>query len=417
MDIARPQQARKKRIRRILYISGVAAGVILITVFLSRLEPAAPSVDRAVVWTDKVKRGEMVRNVRGPGRLVPEETRWIPARTEGRVERIILRPGAVVEPSTAILELSNPELEQQVQEARLALLAAEAELTDLKVQLESEVLDQEAVAAAAKSAYEQAELQARADQSLFDEGLLPDLTNRLSKLRAEQAAHRNEIEEQRLEKKRQSVEAQLSAKRATVEQLKAQYELRLSQQDSLTVRAGMSGVLQQLDLDEGQQVSPGMNLARVANPTHLKAELDIAQTQAKDIQLGQRTAVDTRNGIVPGRVVRIDPAVQEGTVKVDVALQGELPAGARPDLSVEGIIEIERLADALFMQRPAFGQAHSRVGLFKLLADGKTAVRVPVELGRSSVNEIEIVSGLEEGDEIILSDMSNYDSFDKVRLN
>jgi HlyD family secretion protein len=349
--------------------------------------------------------------------VVPEAIRWVAARTRGRVERRVLLPGVDVKPETIILELSNPELEQELGDAAYQLRAQEAELADLRVRLESQVLNQKAVAAGVESLYNQAMLQAEADEKLLAEKLIGDLILKRSKVRAEELATRNQLEQQRLQIATESVEAQLQAKRATVEQFQALYDLRRSQKQALTVRAGIDGVLQELAVEVGQEVTPGANLARVAQPDKLKAQLRIAETQAKDIEVGQKAVVDTRNGLIDGEVMRIDPAVQEGTVTVDVALVGALPKGARPDLSVDGTIELERLADVLYVGRPAYGQAESTVGLFKLLEDGETAVRAQVKLGRSSVNTIEVLQGLSEGDEVILSDTSAWDAYDRIRLN
>lgn len=417
MDIARPSRKKEIMRRRILLGIAVAIVLVLITLGLGSLEPAAYQVDRASLYTGTVTRGEFVRSVRGPGNLVPEEIRWIAAQTNGRVDRIVIRPGALVAPDSVILELSNPELEQSAHDAELALRAAEAEYTNLRVQLESQLLDQQANLARVTADYEGAVLQAEADRELYEEGLISSIEARLSKLTADQLTVRHEIEQKRLEKTEESITARLSVSRAELEQSRALYELRLSQIDALRVRAGIQGVLQQVPVEEGQQLTPGTNLARVARPEKLKAELRIAETQAKDVLIGQLAIIDTRNGEVEGRVARIDPAVEQGSVTVDVALPDELPKGARPDLSVDGEIEIERLEDVLYVRRPAFGQPDSTVGLYKLSADGKTAVRVPVTLGRGSVNTMEIVEGLEVGDEVILSDSSQWDEHDRIRLN
>lgn len=416
MDIPRPSAARRRRLRRVLYgLIGLGA-IVLITVGVSRLKPAAPTVERATVWIDTVRRGPMLRQVRGLGTLVPEKIRWIPAITEGRVERRLVQPGAVVKVETVLLELSNPELEQAALEAEMQLKAAEAEYTNLRVQLESQLLTQQAQAAAVQAEYRQAKLQAEANEELAKDRLISELMLKLSKVRAEELAARFEIEQKRSSILSESVKAQLAAQQARVEQLRALFELRRSQVEALRVRAGIGGVLQQVLVEVGQQVTPGTNLARVADPTRLMAQIRIAETQAKDIQIGQQASIDTRNGVVPGHVIRIDPAVQNGTVTVDVALEGPLPKGSRPDLSVDGTIEIERLDDVLYVGRPAFGQERSVVGLFKLVNGGKEAVRVRVKLGRSSVNTIEILDGLHSGDQVILSDMSAWDAFDRIRL-
>lgn len=417
MDIPRQSQAGKRRNRRILFaVAGIAA-IILITVGLSRLEPAAPSVDRATVWVDTVKRGPMVRQVRGSGTLVPEEIRWIPALTDGRVERIRTLPGTVVEADTIILDLSNPELEVSAREAASELKAAEAELVNLRVQLQSQLLTQEAATASVESEYRQAKLQADADRELSAAGLIADITLKISDVRARELENRAGIERQRLDIRSQSAEAQLAVQQARVDRLRDTWQLRRGQVEDLKVRAGVAGMLQQVPVEVGEQVAPGTRLARVAEPGRLKAEVRIAETQARDIVIGQPASIDTRNGIISGKVSRIDPAVQNGTVTVDVALTGDLPKGARPDLSVDGTIELERLEKVLYVGRPAFGQEHSTVGLFRLDEDGDSAVRIQVKLGRSSVNTIEILDGLKESDQVVLSDMSSWDAFDRVRLN
>jgi len=407
---------RKKRLRQISMWVGGTIIVVGLGVAVSQLEPAAPVVDRNEVWIETVDRGEMVRQVRGPGTLVPEEIRWITTSTEGRVERVVLQPGIEVEPDTVILELSNPELEQSLQDARLALAAARAGARNLEVQLESQLLTQEAELARVEADLEAARLQAEADQALFEDGLIPDINLKRSKLQYEQLQKRRRIEQQRYEKTEESIQAQLDTQQAELEQARALYELRRDQVAGLDVAAGISGVLQEVPVESGQRVRPGDNLARVADPNTLKAELRIPETQAKDLVVGQIAEIDTRNGVVEGRVSRIDPAVREGTVLVDVALVGELPKGARPDLSVDGRVEIERLEDVLHVGRPAYGQPESTIQMFKLVDEGETALRVPVELGKSSVNTIEIIKGLEQGDEVILSDVSRWDGEDRLRI-
>lgn len=417
MDVKREGvvEARKKK-QRVLYVAGGVVFIVL-AIWVARLEPAAPSVDRSTVWMDKVVRGSMLRQVRGPGTLVPVEIRWVAARTEGRVERIIVLPGTDVETDTVILEMSNPELVQALDDARLQLRAAEARYADLKVQLESQLLNQKAQAASVQAIYRTALLQLEADRETHDQGIIGDLALKLSQERANELEHRNKLEQERLDIAAESKDAQLAAESSRVDQLRALYQLRTSQVAALEVRPGIRGVLQQVPVEVGQQVTPGVNLARVAQPEHLKAELRIAETQAKDVEIGQRASVDTRNGVVEGRVMRIDPAVQEGTVTVDVELTGELPRGARPDLSVDGTIEIERLDNVLYVGRPAYGQAGTTISLFKMLGDGSTAERVDVTLGKSSVNTIEVVAGLGEGDQVILSDTSAWDKYRKIRLN
>lgn len=417
MDIARPDVARKRRIKRIIYGVIAAVAVIGVSFAISSLEPAPPSVDRSVVLVDTVQRGELLRQVRGLGTLVPEDIRWIAAITQGRVERIVLRPGAIVTPDSVILELSNPELERQVLDAEWQLKGAEASYQNLKVQLESQLLNQRAAAATVQAEYHQAKLQAEVDEQLARDGLTSELNLRRSKLRAEEFETRWDLEQKRLAIAAEAVEAQLAVQRATVEQQRALYAQRSRERDMLRVRASIRGVLQLVPVEVGQQVAPGTNLARVADPTQLKAEVRIAETQAKDVGIGQTAVVDTRNGTVPGRVVRIDPAVRDGAVLVDISLEGALPAGARPDLSVDGTIEIERLPDVLYVGRPVHGQPNSTVGLFKLIPGTRDAVRVRVQLGRSSVNRIEVVAGLERGDQVVLSDMTQWDAHDRIRLH
>jgi HlyD family secretion protein len=417
MDIQRPASvARNRKIRRII-IGAVGLVVIaIVTIGLSRLKPAAPTVEKATVWPDTVKRGSMVRQVRGLGTLVPEDIRWIPAATEGRVERIIVHPGAVVKADTVLLELTNPTQSQALFEAEQQLKAAEAQLSSTQVRVENEVLAQEASASGVAADSRQARMQAEADAQLAKEGLVSSLTTKLSQVKSENLTTRNDIEQKRLSQMKTSVRTQLAVQQAEVDRLRALVTLRRSQVTSLKVTPGLAGVLQQVPVEVGQQVTLGTNLARVADPTRLKAQLKIAETQAKDVQIGQVASIDTRNGLIEGRVSRIDPAVQNGTVTVDVALEGELPKGARPDLSVDGTIELERLENVLYVGRPAYGQEQSVVSLFKIDQDGVNAARVKVKLGRTSVNTVEILSGLKESDQVILSDMSQFDAFDRVRL-
>jgi HlyD family secretion protein len=416
MDIPRKSQARKRLVRRILLGVLLLGAVAGISWYLQRLQPAAPSVDRATVWIDTVKRGEMIRQVRGIGTLVPLEIRWLPAITDGRVEQKLVLPGAHVKPDTVLLVLSNPQLELETLNAEWDWKAAESAYTDLKVKLDNQQLAQEAEAARIRSDHSQASLRAEADENLAKLGLIPDLTLKLDKVTAQELGNRLEIEKRRLEANKDSIKAQLEVQRVKVEQLKAVYELKKSQFGQLRVRAGVSGVLQLLPVEVGQRVTPGTNLARVADPTKLKAELKIPETQAKDIQIGQSASVDTRNGIIPARVIRVDPSVINGTRTVDVALLGELPKGAVPDLSVDGTIELERLTDVVYVGRPVQGQPESLITLFKLDPRSDEAVRVQVKLGRSSVNAIEIRDGLKPGDQVILSDMSAQDSFNRIRL-
>lgn len=417
MDIQRKSVARKRRIRRSLYGLLAAGAIVLVTVGLSRLEPAAPSLERGTVWMGDVERGSMVRQVRGSGTLVPEEIRWIPAENAGRVERIFVQPGAVVTATATILELSNPEREQEALDTEHQLKRSKAEQANLEIQLESQYLALQAEVAKIESDYLEAKLQAEAEEELAKDGLISRIIMEVSRSRAASLSIREELGKQRLAIFSKAMEAQLEAKRAEVEQRRVLYQLRLLQLESLKVRSGNAGVVQEVMVEVGQQVTLGTNLARVADPDHLKAEIRIAATEARDIQLGQNVSVDTGNGIIAGIVSRIDPAVQEGLVTVDVRLTEELPLGARPDLNVEGIIELEVLEDILYMPRPVFVQENTTVGLFKLEADGTHGVRVQVELGRTSVVQIEVRGGLEAGDQVFLSDMSRWDDYDRIRLN
>jgi len=416
VDIARPESVkRKKKIRRVVYGAAALVGVAVITLAVSRLKPAAPSVERGTVWIDTVKRGPMVRQVRGSGTLIPEDIRWIPATTQGRVERILLRPGAEVKPDTVILEMSNPDLQQSVKDAQLAFQSAEAAFLNKKADLQSQYLSQQADAATIEANYSQAKLDLEANEQLQKDGLVSDLTVKLKKTQATDQANRLKIAQQRLKMTEEGLKSQLAPQEADVNLKRAAYELSMRKLDDLRVKAGMTGVLQLVQVERGAQVSPGEKLVRVADPTNLKAEVRIAETQTKDLRLGQFAEIDTRNGIVQGKVSRIDPASSNGTVGVDVILDGALPPGARPDLSVDGTIRIEKLDNVVFVGRPAFGQDEGTVSMFKLLPTGE-AVRTNVKLGRSSVNTIEIKEGLQPGDQVILSDMSNYDQFDRIQL-
>jgi HlyD family secretion protein len=418
MDIQRPASVAKAKKRKQITF-GVAGVVViaLVSVFLARLQPAAPTVERATVWVDTVKRGPMVRQVRGLGTLVPvdEARRWVPASTQGRVERIVLRPGVQVTPDTVVLELSEPTVQQALNDAEQQLRAAEADFASLKARLDAETLNQRAQAAIVRADYENARTEREMNEGLAKDGLVSNLILKQSVVRAESLATRDRIETDRLKVSEASAAAQLQSAQATIDQRRSNYNLRRQQVDQLRVRAGMTGVLEQVPVEVGQQVQPGTNLVRVADPTRLKAELRIAETQARDLTIGQIASIDTRQGFIPGKVIRIDPSAVNGTVTVDVALEGELPRGARPDLSVDGTIELERLENVLFVGRPAFGQEQSTVGLFKLNAVGE-ATRAQVQLGRSSVNTIEVLGGLGEGDQVVLSDMSAWDQFDRIRL-
>ena len=415
MDIARPSNLRQKRIRRTAYGVASLAVVLLITLGVSRLKPAAPGVERTTVWIDTVKRGPMLRDERGIGALVPEDIRWIPATTVGRVDRIVLRPGKAVTAGSVILELSNPQLEQELVDAGLKLKAAEASLANLRVQLQNDLLAQEAVTANIEADYKKAALQVEANQQLATKGLVSDMTLKQAKLDADQLSARLVIAQKQLASHAESMQARLAVQNSEVDQTRAIVGLKQRQVNELQVRAGFAGVLQVVPVEVGQQVAPGTNLARVADPSRLKAELKIAETRAKDITPGLPATIDTRIGVVSGKVVRVDPSVQNGTVTVDIAMDEPLPKGVRPDLSVDGTVQLERLADIVKVGRPAFGQEQTAVGLFKLQPNGE-ATRVQVKLGRTSVNEVEIVSGLNPGDQVILSDMSAWEAFDRIRL-
>lgn len=411
-----PAVLRKKKIRRIGLIAAAAVALAAVTVAVAKMEPAAYAVEKESVWTEPVQHGTFVRQVRGPGTLVPEIVRFISTSSAGRVDEVLAEPGTRVEAGTVLLELSNPEVEQAALDAELQLREGEAAQTDLEARLASQLLDQEALAFTAEANWEAAKLQADADAELNAEGLIPEINLKRSRLEESQLAKRRLIERERLEKTREQATAQLASENARVEQLRTLHRLRSRQLEDLKVRAGIDGVLQAMDLEVGQRVNPGDVLARVAQPLPLKAELRIPETQAKDVQVGQHAVIDTRNGVAPGTVTRIDPAVQEGYVLVDVRPTGDLPRGARPDLSVDGTIEIEKVEDVLFVGRPAYGQEQSTIQLFKLIEGGEKAVRTDVQIGRTSVNTVEIVSGLEEGDRVILSDPSDWDGHDVIRL-
>jgi HlyD family secretion protein len=418
MDIQRPSNARAKKIRRIIY--GTVAVVLLggVTFALSRLQPAAPTVDKGTIYSDTVKRGPMVIEVRGLGTLVPVDIEWIAAQTEARVDRFILRPGAAVKPDSIIMELSDPTLQQTTLDAEYQLKGAEADYANLKVQVESDLMNQKANEAAVRSDYEQAKINHEVKKKLAEQGLESSLNEQLTRVQEEQLGIRVQLEGDRTKIAKESAQAKLAAQQAKIDQLRALYQLKKSQLDALHVRAGLTGVLQLEPVEIGQNVTPGTNLARVADPTKLKAEIKIAETQAHVVVIGQKASIDTRNGIAEGHVSRIDPSVTNGTVTVDVSMDQPFPpgSGARPDLSVDGTITIENLKDVLYVGRPVHGQSDSKIGLFKLVGDGSEAVRVNVLLGRSSVNEVEILSGLKVGDTVILSDMSAWDNFDRIRL-
>jgi HlyD family secretion protein len=418
MDIARPEFKTQKRRRQAVIVAVIVIGVAAVSVGVSRLKPAAPTVERGTVWTDTVKRGSMLRQVRGLGTLVPsqESVRQIPAETEATVVRIHLLPGSQVKADTILLDMSNPQTEQAAVDAQLQLKAAEAEYQNLRVKLESDLMNQKAGAATVHDDDAQAQRQAQTDKALFELGVISGMAYKTSKDKADELTTRNDLENQVLAANQRAIESQMAEQQAKVDQMKTLYQLKQKQLDALRVRAGIDGVLVDLPLQVGQHVLPGTMLAKVVEPNHLMATLKVAETQARDVQIGEPASVDTHNGVIAGTVMRVDPAVQNGTVTVDVKLTGELPKGARPDLSVDGTIDLERLDNVLYVGRPAFGQESSTISLFKLSPDGQGALRVPVKVGRASVNSIQVIEGLNEGDTVILSDMSRWDNTDRIRL-
>jgi HlyD family secretion protein len=416
VDIARPESVkRKKKIRRIVYATSALVVVAGISFGASRLSPAAPGVDITTVWIDTVKRGPLVRQVRGSGTLVPENIRWITATTSGRVEKRVLRPGATVTPTSVIVIMSNPELQQAATTAELAWKSSQAAVENRRAQLQTELLTQEAALGTAQSNANQAALTLAAKERLHKDDLISTLELRQFQGQAAETKNRESIAQKQLEIAKAGIRSQIAPQEADVNQKRAAYDLVLEQLEDLKVKAGMHGVLQLLPVEEGASVGANAQVARVADPTVLKAELRIAETQIKDVKIGQVAEVDTRNGVVAGKVTRIDPAAANGTVGVEVSLEGALPPGARPDLSVDGTVRLEKLDDVIFVGRPAFGQEESTIQLFKLLPNGE-ALRTKVMLGRSSVNQIEIREGLQPGDRVILSDMSSYDQFDRLKV-
>jgi HlyD family secretion protein len=430
MDVVRGKEVRRNRI-----VKRVAIGIVLVAALCAgaysvmKMPTAVPTVERGSIYPDTVKRGPMLREVHGIGTLVAEEVLMVPAIADGRVTKINVYPGTNVKPDTILMELDNPELQQQTLDAEFTLKAAEATLTDLTVQLKTQLFDKKSAAAQVSSDYKEAALHADRDLKLEHEGLLPKLDAEISTNKAEQLKIRNDLEDQRMKIIDESTQAQLAAQRVKIEQARALYELKKNQLDQLKVRAGAAGVMAQLGpgttagatgpttLDVGQKVTAGTILAKIAQPQKLKAELKINETEAKDITIGQPAAIDTRNGVIKGSVSRIDPTAVNGNVTVDVKLMGELPPGARPDLSVDGTVELERLNNVVYMGRPTNGQPNGTLSIFKIAPDGQYANRVQVKLGRTSVNTIEIVSGLQPGDQVILSDMSAQDGHDRIRLN
>jgi HlyD family secretion protein len=417
MDIKRPPKSKiKKKIRNVIMIVVGIAAIGGITYGLTKLKPAAPTLDRSTAVIETVKRGEMIRDVRGNGTLVPELTRLVPAPADGRVEKVLLKAGVEVDPSTVIAELSNPQLEQQASDTDLQVKAAQADLENLKVKLESDTMTQKSAIATINAQYSQAKLQLDADEVLAKQGLVADLVLKISRVNVQDLANRLKVEQERLAVAAKSTKAQLNAAASRLDQLRALATLRRQQVDELKVRAGSAGVLQQVLVTEGQQVTPGFNMARVADPASLKAVLRVAETQISGVRIGQPVIVDTRNGLIQGTVSRIDPAAREGTFEIDATLIGPLPPSARPDLSVDGTIELERLKDVLKVGRPAFGQAQQTIGMFVLTPDGSEAERRTVKLGRNSVSQIEILDGLKEGDQVIISDTSALDSYNRIRV-
>ena len=419
MDIARPDLLLKRKRRLAAYIAAALVVLAVGVVVVLRLKPAAPTVDRSTIWPDTVKRGPMIRQVRGStGTLVPREDklRLIPAETEATVTRILVLPGAHVEPSTVIMDLAYPQLDQEAMNASLALKAAESDYHNTQIKLQSDLMTQKAGAATVGADYSQSKLQAQTDKALYDLGVISGLTYKSSASKADELTTRNKIEDDRLAMNEKVIASQLAVEQTKVDQARALYQLKQQQLAALHVTAGISGVLVDLPHQVGEHVAPGVTLAKVVQPDQLKASLKIAETQARDIQIGQPASIDTHNGVIPGRVQRIDPAVQNGTVTVDIELTGPLPQGARPDLSVDGTIDLERMTDVLYVGRPALGNENSTLSLFKIDADGKGATRVPVKVGRASVNSIQVLEGLKEGDTVILSDISRWDNVDRISL-
>ena len=417
MDISRPDLKKRRLRRNAVWITGALIAVAIGTFFILRLKPAIPEVDSAV-WTDTVKRGPLLRQVRGPGSLVPREDkiRLIPAQTEATVVRIRVLPGAKVEPDTILMDLVDPDLQQQLLDAELQLKAAKAEYINTQARLNSDLMTQRAGAATVGADQKQAQLQAQTDKSLYDLGVISGLTYSASKGKADELNQRNDLERDRLTLNQKTIATQLAVEQTKVQQAEAVLALKQKDTDALSVRAGISGVLSELPHQVGEHVAPGTTLAKVIQLDQLKASLHIAETQARDIVIGQPAEIDTHNGVIPARVTRIDPAVQNGTVTVDCELLGALPQGARPDLSVDGTIDLDRMTDVLYVGRPAIGNENSTISLFRVSPDGKTATRTPVKVGRASVNNIQVLEGLNPGDVVILSDMSRWDSADKVRL-
>lgn len=417
MDVPRsPSHKRKRLIRRVIFIALACIAAVGVTFGVMRLQPAAPTVEWSVIWPGTVKRGPMIRQVHGPGTLVPIDILFIPARSDGRVDKIFIRPGTQVKADSVILTLSNPELLNAELTADYSLKEAQAAYTDLRVQLQSQGFDKQAVAAQVNSDYVQAQIKADRDSKLASAGLIPEVDLKLSTTQAAELKERNGIEEKRLKIISESVQAQLDAQKVKIDQLKAEYELKKQEVELLNVRAGAAGVLQELPVEVGQQITSGAVLAKVTQPSRLKASFNITETEARDIIAGQEATVDTHNGVIPGHVIRIDPAAKNGSVTVDVALDGPLPQGSRPDQSVDGTVELEHLADVLYVDKPTNGQPNTTMTLFKITPDQKYATRTTVKFGRASVNSIELLGGLQVGDQVVLSDMAQYETKDRIRF-
>ncbi len=420
MDISRPDIKKKKQRQRWIWGAAAVVGLAAIGLFVSRLKPALAPVDKATIYSDTVKRGPMVRQVRGPGSLVPREEsiQLIPAQTDATVVRIRVLPGTKVTPDTILLDMADPQLQQKLLDAKLQLKAAQADYKTAQATLQSTLMDKKAVAAGVTSDYTQDQLQAQTDKQLYDLGVISGLTYSASRNKADQLSAQHQLSQQQIEVNSKAIEIQLASSQTKIDQAQALLDLYQKQEAALQVRAGIGGVLVALPvpLQVGQHVTAGTSVAEVIQLDQLKASLKIAETQARDIQIGQPAEVDTHNGVIAGKVSRIDPAVQNGTVTVDVELVGALPQGARPDLSVDGTIDLDRMADVLYVGRPAFGNENSTISLFKVSPDGKTAKRVSVKVGRASVQSIQVKEGLQEGDTVILSDMSREDGVDSIRL-
>jgi HlyD family secretion protein len=418
MDIARPEFKQRKRKRQITVLAVVVFGITGLTAAVYRLKPVAPTVERGTVWTDSVKRGSMLRQVRGIGTLIPsqESVLQIPAESEATVVRIRVLPGSIVKANTILLEMSNPQTEQAAVDAQLQLKATEAAYQSLRMKLKSDMMNQKAGAATVSADHAQAQRQADTDKALYDLGVISGLAYKATKGKADELTTRNDLETQRLTANQQAIESQMAEQQAKVDEMRTLAQLKQKQLDALRVRAGIDGVLVDLPLQVGQHVLPGIMLAKVVEPNHLMATLKIPETQARDVQIGEPASIDTHNGVIPGTVTRVDPAVQNGTVTVDVKLTEELPKGARPDLSVDGTVDLERLDNVLYVGRPSVGQENNTITLFKLSEDGKEAMRVPVKVGRASVNSIQVIEGLRQGDTVILSDMSRWENVDRIRL-